>query len=147
MSETVGDFVVKRLIQWGIQRVYGYPGLHIVDGATITANLGVNPSLTITAQAERAMSYWPNRGDTDPRPRLGDPYSCVEPIAPQRPFVPEHAPAALRLSGTVKIGSFGMGWLIRTILFGTGGRRGHAGPESRRINRRLSCLTQPATLR
>ena len=35
------------------------PGLHIVDGSAVGANLGVNPSLTIAAQAERAMSLWP----------------------------------------------------------------------------------------
>ena len=37
------------------QRVYGHAGLHVADGSAISANLGVNPSLTITAQAERAM--------------------------------------------------------------------------------------------
>lgn len=36
--------------------VFGYPGLYIVDGSTVSANVGVNPSLTITALAERAMS-------------------------------------------------------------------------------------------
>src|SRR5262249_44741526 len=50
------------------QRVYGHPGLHVADGAAISANLGVNPSLTITAQAERAMAFWPNHGEPDPRP-------------------------------------------------------------------------------
>ena len=43
------------------QRVYGYPTLHVMDGAAISANLGVNPSLSITAQAERAASLWPKR--------------------------------------------------------------------------------------
>lgn len=55
------------------QRVFGHPGLHIADGSAITANLGVNPSLTITAQAERAMAFWPNKGEPDPRPGLGEP--------------------------------------------------------------------------
>ncbi|MEN8041083.1 MAG: GMC family oxidoreductase, partial [Actinomycetota bacterium] len=40
-------------------RVYGHEGLHIIDGAAIGANLGVNPSLTITAMAERAVAMWP----------------------------------------------------------------------------------------
>ena len=77
-------------------RLYGHPGLHVVDGSTISANLGVNPSLTITAQAERAMSLWPNRGQTDARPPLDAAYVRLAPIAPQHPLVPAHAPAALR---------------------------------------------------
>ena len=52
--------------QW--HRLFGHPGISVVDGSTISANLGVNPSLTITAQAERAMSFWPAKGDADPRP-------------------------------------------------------------------------------
>ncbi|MBK8469288.1 MAG: GMC family oxidoreductase [Candidatus Phosphoribacter sp.] len=79
------------------QRVFGYEGLHIVDGSAITANLGVNPSLTITAQAERAMALWPNKGDADPRPELGATYQRLSPVPPARPVVPEDAPAALRL--------------------------------------------------
>lgn len=79
------------------QRVHGYPGLHVVDGSAVSANLGVNPSLTITAQAERAMALWPNRGELDPRPPLGAAYERVRPVAPTYPTVPGDAPAALRL--------------------------------------------------
>ena len=78
-------------------RVYGHEGLHIVDGSAITANLGVNPSLTITAQAERAMALWPNKGDEDVRPLLGPDYRRVQPVAPKNPVVPEAASGALRL--------------------------------------------------
>ncbi|MER6574463.1 GMC family oxidoreductase [Nonomuraea sp. NPDC001023] len=78
-------------------RVYGHEGLHVVDGSAVSANLGVNPSLTITAQAERAMSLWPNAGDPDPRPATGSPYVRLPPVAPRRPAVPERAPGALRL--------------------------------------------------
>jgi cholesterol oxidase len=78
-------------------RVYGHPGLHIVDGSAVSANLGVNPSLTITAQAERAMALWPNRGEADPRPALGEPYERLTPVAPASPAVPAGAPGELRL--------------------------------------------------
>ena len=74
------------------QRVYGHPGLHVVDGSAISANLGVNPSLSITAQAERAMAFWPNHGDADPRPPLGSPYERISPVAPVSPAVPPSAP-------------------------------------------------------
>ncbi|WP_037368637.1 GMC family oxidoreductase [Amycolatopsis orientalis] len=77
-------------------RVYGYPGLSVVDGSAITANLGVNPSLTIAAQAERAFSFWPNKGEADQRPEQSSGYARMEPVAPKNPAVPANAPAALR---------------------------------------------------
>jgi cholesterol oxidase len=39
--------------------VFGHPGLFVVDGSAIAANVGVNPSLTITALAERFASLRP----------------------------------------------------------------------------------------
>jgi cholesterol oxidase len=78
------------------QRVYGYPTLSVHDGASISANLGVNPSLSITAQAERAASLWPNKGQDDVRPAQGEPYRRLAPIPPAHPVVPADAPAALR---------------------------------------------------
>ncbi|MFH8678240.1 GMC oxidoreductase [Streptomyces lydicus] len=78
-------------------RLYGHPGISVVDGAAVSANLGVNPSLTITAQAERAMSLWPNKGEPDPRPAQGRPYRRLDPVEPVRPAVPADAFGALRL--------------------------------------------------
>ncbi len=78
------------------QRVYGYPTLSVMDGAAISANLGVNPSLSITAQAERAAALWPNKNEADLRPAQGQPYRRLDPVAPQRPVVPADAPGALR---------------------------------------------------
>ncbi|HET6393515.1 MAG TPA: GMC family oxidoreductase [Blastococcus sp.] len=78
-------------------RVHGYPGLSVVDGSAVSANLGVNPSLTITAQAERATALWPNKGEADVRPAPGEAYRALAPVPPRRPVVPAHAPGALRL--------------------------------------------------
>ncbi|MGP3971672.1 FAD-dependent oxidoreductase [Streptomyces sp. 6N223] len=79
-------------------RLYGHPGISVVDGSAVSANLGVNPALTITAQAERALALWPNRGEADPRPPQEAPYAYqrLEPVRPRRPAVPAGAFAALR---------------------------------------------------
>lgn len=46
-------------------RLFGYRNMYICDGSVIAANLGVNPSLTICALTERAMSYIPQASETD----------------------------------------------------------------------------------
>lgn len=50
------------------QRVFGYENLLVCDGAAVPANVGVNPSLTITALAERAMSRIPPKGAEPAQP-------------------------------------------------------------------------------
>jgi cholesterol oxidase len=54
--------------------VFGHRGLHIMDGSTVCANPGVDPTLTILAQAERAVALWPQRREPDLRPDLGADY-------------------------------------------------------------------------
>ena len=44
-------------------RAFGYKNTYICDGSVVAANLGVNPTLTITALAERAMSFIPPAAD------------------------------------------------------------------------------------
>lgn len=99
----VGGCVIGKNPDEGVidayHRLWNYPTLHVIDGSTITANLGVNPSLTITAQAERAISLWPNKGEVDLRPLQGASYQRIKPISPRYPVVPMHAPAALRIIG------------------------------------------------
>ncbi len=98
----VGGCVIGATSSEGVidpyHRVWNYPTMHIVDGASVTANLGVNPSLTITAQAERAFSMWPNKGESDPRPVQNSKYQRIEAVAPIKPFVPKGAVGELRVS-------------------------------------------------
>jgi cholesterol oxidase len=91
----IGDSAETGVID-AYHRVYNYPGLHVADGSAVSVNPGVNPSLTITAQAERAMSLWPNKGEADLRPALGKPYVRVAPIRPHCPVVPVGALGELR---------------------------------------------------
>jgi len=60
MAETQEKGVIDPLF-----RVHGYPGMYITDGSVIQANIGVNPSFTIAAQAEYAMSHIPEKKGND----------------------------------------------------------------------------------
>lgn len=79
-------------------RLWGHPGISVVDGSAVSANLGVNPSLTITAQAERAFSLWPNAGDADGRPAQGDAYRRLDPVPAQTPAVSEYTHTSSKVS-------------------------------------------------
>jgi cholesterol oxidase len=57
MGVSAEDGVVDQLC-----RVHNYPGLYVIDGTVLPANPGINPSLTITALAEYAMSQIPAKG-------------------------------------------------------------------------------------
>ncbi len=84
-GSTIGRTDAEAAPSMPYHRVFGYEGLHVADGSALPANLGVNPALTITAMAERAMAHWPNKGDPDPRPPLGASYLSVPVISPNRP--------------------------------------------------------------
>lgn len=62
-AHCIGGCVIANSPEHGVvdsrHRVFGYKNMYICDGSVVAANLGVNPSLTITALAERAMSFIP----------------------------------------------------------------------------------------
>ena len=58
ISNTPADGVVNENLE-----AFGYSGLYVIDGSSIPSNLGVNPSLTITALAEYAMDRFPQKGE------------------------------------------------------------------------------------
>lgn len=66
MGESAEDGVVDTRCE-----VFNYPGMYIIDGSIIPANPGVNPSLTITALAEYAMSHIPTKEGAEERAPLG----------------------------------------------------------------------------
>jgi cholesterol oxidase len=88
-------------------QVFNYPGMYVADGSVIPANLGVNPSLTITAMSERAMSFIPEKAEAGP----------VKPL--ERPdgleFVAQENGRGSRLA---KIGPFMLLAIVLPMLFG-----------------------------
>jgi cholesterol oxidase len=86
----------------GYLRAFGQPGLHILDGSALSANPGVNPSLSIAAQAEWACAFWPNKGEKDTRPTLGSAFKLIAPVKPNSPVVPKGAFGELRLDVKIK---------------------------------------------
>jgi cholesterol oxidase len=70
-AHILGGAVIGRDADSGVvdgdHRVFGYRNLLVCDGAAMPANPGVNPSLTITALAERAIGAIPAKGEAAPR--------------------------------------------------------------------------------
>ena len=70
-AHILGGAVIAETPEKGVindrNEVFGHPGLYVCDGSMIPANLGVNPSLTITALTELAMSHIPPREDATVR--------------------------------------------------------------------------------
>ena len=86
----IGEDASKGVID-SRHRVFGYEGLLVCDGSAVPANVGVNPSLTITAMTERAMSL------VDSDDELGSEASelCSVPASRAEP-APSSAPAGVR---------------------------------------------------
>jgi len=68
-AHCIGGCVIADSATHGVvdarHRVFGYKNMYVCDGSVVSANLGVNPSLTITALAERAMSFIPPAAETN----------------------------------------------------------------------------------
>jgi cholesterol oxidase len=66
-AHVLGGCAMGRSIREGVvdpqNRLFGYRNAYVCDGSVIAANLGVNPSLTICALTERAMSFISRAGD------------------------------------------------------------------------------------
>lgn len=76
-AHILGGVVIARSPAEGVvdarHHVFGYENLLVCDGSVVPANVGVNPSLTITALAERAMSFVPEAGSAAADPATADP--------------------------------------------------------------------------
>ncbi len=68
-AHCLGGCVIAKSATQGVvdnrHRVFGYKNMYVCDGSVVAANLGVNPSLTITALAERAMEFIRPASETD----------------------------------------------------------------------------------
>ncbi len=66
-AHCIGGCVIADSAEHGVvddrHRVFGYANMYVCDGSVVAANLGVNPSLTITALAERAMGFIPAKAE------------------------------------------------------------------------------------
>lgn len=84
-AHCLGGCVIARSPEQGVvdyrNRLFGYKNMYVCDGSVVAANLGVNPSLTITALAERAMSFIRSASETN----WNDAAASHEPSTPTNP--------------------------------------------------------------
>lgn len=83
-------------------RVFGYPTMRVCDGSMIPANLGVNPSLTITALSERAMSFIPPAQKSKPHHFRFEKKWKVEKVLDKAPVLPRISSAKPKAKAKTK---------------------------------------------
>ncbi|MBJ7471559.1 MAG: GMC family oxidoreductase [Solirubrobacteraceae bacterium] len=114
-------------------RAYGYRNLLITDGSTVPANVGVNPSLTITALAEEAMTHVPDRPSDQPPVAAPAPAASSSLRVLRRAFQDARTPALDDLVGFRKAQFAGPAWLraLGPITMATTGMPGWQGKRFR----------------
>ena len=94
-AHILGGAVIGASAERGVvdarQRVFGYENLLVCDGSVVPANIGVNPSLTITALAERAMTFvkdsaaWSSTANASASSPSANPPASTSALAPPAP--------------------------------------------------------------
>jgi len=105
-AHILGGSVIGESPQTGVidlqNRVFGYENMLVCDGSMIPANLGVNPSLTITALTERAMSFIPPKESQQKFFEYEKNWKVVDILAPQSKSLDSNKESSKIISQTTK---------------------------------------------